>query len=168
VTTTPTREVDEGGGTAAEGSPAAPDRRSRPWWRTWRMGLAVLIIVPAFIGQIAGTDDAWPFAPFRMFASPTRRTTNIVHPEFYGVFEGDKRVAMFSTDFHIRPAEVESELNKQHRMPPSMFADIATTYNGLHPRHPLHELDLRMVGQAIVNGRPGVKVNHVVQRWVTS
>jgi hypothetical protein len=137
----------------------------RPWWKSWRIGLAVLIIVPTFIGQIVGTDDAWPFAPFRMFASPTRRTTSIVHPEFYGVFDGGKRVAMFSTDFRIRPAEVESELNKQRRLPPAMLADIAETYNRNHRSHQLTELDLRMVGQDIVQGRPGRKVNQVVERW---
>jgi hypothetical protein len=129
------------------------------------MAVAVLIIVPTFIGQIRGTDDAWPFAPFRMFASPTRRTTTILHPEFYGVFANGKRVAMFSTNFHLRPAEVESELDKRHRLPPRLLADIGETYNRLHPKHPLEELDLRMVGQAIKDGRPGRLVNDIVERW---
>jgi hypothetical protein len=132
------------------------------------MGLAVLIIVPAFIGQIAGTDDAWPFAPFRMFASPTKRTTSILHPEFYGYFGDSTRVAMFSTNFRIRPAEVESELDRQHHMPQRMLADIAQTYNENHPKHPLTQLDLRMVGQHIIDGAPAKKINRVVQTWTTS
>ena len=129
------------------------------------MGVALLIIVPAFIGQIVGTDDAWPFAPFRMFASPTRRTTTIVYPEFSGVFAPGGEIRMYSTDFNLRRAEVEAALDKHHRLPPKSLADIATSYNRAHPHHPLIELDLLNVGQAIVEGRPGHLIDSVVERW---
>jgi hypothetical protein len=72
---------------------------------------------------------------------------------------------MFSTDFHLRPAEVESELDPHRRLPPRLLADIGQTYNRMHRIHPLQELDLRMVGQAIKNGRPEQKVNQIVERW---
>ena len=49
--------------------------------------------------------DAWPFAPFRMFASPTRRTTTIVHPEFYGVIGGKRVQFDFSGGEVLRPID---------------------------------------------------------------
>jgi hypothetical protein len=100
-----------------------------------------------------------------MFASPTRLTTSIVHPEFTGYFADGKRRAMFSTDFHIRPAEVESELTHSRHLRPDRLADIAQSYNRLHRGRPLVALDLRMVGQRIVDGRPDKKIDQVMQRW---
>jgi hypothetical protein len=129
------------------------------------MVLAAAVIVPAFLGQIIGTDDAWPFAPFRMFAAPTRRTTAIVYPQFSGVRADGTAVRLYSDDFGVRRAEVEPNLGTGYRIPPALLADLATSYNARHPGKELVRLDLHRVGQRLVDGRPGAKVDEIVQTW---
>jgi hypothetical protein len=148
----------------ATASPSGPTPRPRRG-RRWRLALAALVIVPSFIGQIWGTDDAWPFAPFRMFASPTRRTTTILHPVFIGVTADGVRHHLYSDDFGVRRAEVEPNLGRHHRLPPALLADLATSYNARHPDRRLVALELHSIGQKLVDGRPGAKVDVHVQTW---
>jgi hypothetical protein len=133
--------------------------------RRWRLLLAALVIVPSFLGQIIGTDDAWPFAPFRMFAAPTRRTTAIVVPQFRAVRADGREVHLYADDFGVRRAEVEPNLLPGYHLPARLLADLATTYNGEHPDRRLVRLELHRVGQRLVDGRPGAKVDQVVQVW---
>jgi hypothetical protein len=129
------------------------------------MLLAAAIIVPSFLGQIFGTDDAWPFAPFRMFAAPTRRTTSIVVPQFTAVRADGRTIRLYPQDFGLRRAEVEPNIGHGYRMPPRKLADLAADYNEHHPRRPIVRLDLHRGGQRLVDGVPGAKVDQVVQTW---
>ena len=150
----------------ADASQPAPGRTRARRGRTWRLILAAAVIVPSFVGQIVGTDDAWPFAPFRMFAAPTRRTTAIVYPQFSGVRADGTPVRLYSDDFGVRRAEVEPNLGPGYRIPQRLLADLATSYNSRHPRGVLVRLDLHRVGQRLLDGKPGEKVDEVVQTWV--
>jgi hypothetical protein len=130
------------------------------------MVVAALVIVPAFLGQLIGTDDAWPFAPFRMFAAPTRRTTSIVVPQFTGIRADGSEVRLYPDDLGVRRAEMEPNIGPGYRMPPALVADLAAAYNERHPRRPIVRLDLHRVGQRLVDGRPvGEEDDRIVQSW---
>jgi hypothetical protein len=151
--------------TAETPTDAATTSRRRTRGRTWRMVLAAAVIVPAFLGQIIGTDDAWPFAPFRMFAAPTPRTSSIVYPQFAGTRADGTVVHLYPDDFGVRRAEVEPNIGPGYVLPAALLADLATSYNERHPGKELVRLDLHRVGQRLVDGRPGAKVDQLVQTW---
>lgn len=95
-------------------------------FRVFRDLAVVLIVAGLFAGSLWGTDDAWPFAPFRMFA---RGTTGDVHVLALEADLSDGRtVRMDYEKFHLRRAEVEGQILR-FTARPEMVGDLMDAYN---------------------------------------
>lgn len=129
------------------------------------MVVAVVVLGLIVWGSLAGTDDAWPFAPFRMFARATKVDGAITHPEFVAVHADGTTRRVFSTDFHLRRAEVEAFLTRGTGLRSRQLEGLAATYQRDHPEVELVELRVLEVGRRLAGGVPVEDLERVVQTW---
>jgi hypothetical protein len=129
------------------------------------MVVAVVVLGLIVWGSLGGTDDAWPFAPFRMFARATKVDGVITHPEFVAVHADGTTRRVFSTDFHLRRAEVEAFLTRGRGLPNRQLDGLAATYQRDNPEVELVELRVLEVGQRLAGGVPVEEIERVVQTW---
>lgn len=86
----------------------------------------VFTILGVLAGSLFWADDAWPFAPFRMFA---RATTNNVHALALEAGFADGRTKRVDFEvFNLRRAEIEGQI-RRFTSRPDMLGDLIIAYN---------------------------------------
>ena len=131
----------------------------------WRSALAVSLVAMTVIGSVAFTDDAWPFAPFRMFSVAVRPNGSVVKVDFLGTTGSGRTLRLDAADFGLRRAEVEGQQGDRGRLTDGQLAALAAGYNRAHPGDPLVELRFRRLGRRLVDGEPGEAFVRVLQTW---
>lgn len=118
------------------------------------------------MGTFAWTDDAWPFAPFRMFAAATKPTGRVVRVTFQAHLAGGTRAELDALDFGLRRAEVEGQLDTVSEDPDKLGA-LARSYNSRvsDPGQRIERLEMVLVGSRIVDGIPTEPIVEVVGVW---
>jgi hypothetical protein len=119
------------------------------------------------IGSLWATDDAWPFAPFRMYATATRLDGVVLKAGFRGTTRDGRTMDIPSSWTGLRPAEVEGQMGlRSKHLPPGALAQLAAAWNREHPpsQH-LVRLALRLSGQRLRNGQPVARVAREVEVW---
>ena len=114
----------------AVGTVRIPGRRARTV-------TAVTVIVLTAVGSLWGTDDLWPFAPFRMYASASRLDGRVLKAEFVGRDGRPDTASRVKPGWvGLRPAEVEGQLplTRPRRLPPGLLEDLARSWNRTHNR----------------------------------
>ena len=134
----------------------------------WRSTIAVVLVALTVAGAVGFTDDAWPFAPFRMFAHAVRPTGRVTKVDFVGETRSGRELHLDASAFGLRRAEVEGQLPLHGTLTEAQMASLAQVWNDAHPGDPLVELGLRRIYRRLVDGHPGRSSSRVVQRWTAS
>lgn len=136
----------------------------QPWF--WSVASAVLVAVVVFGGFVL-TDDAWPFAPLRMF-SVGNDPNGVVRAMR---LEGDtatRHLILYADDFGLRRAELEEQTLPDRRVPNAKLRALADTYNRRHPSAPLIHLQVVVTSVRMRNGeRAGRPIPTVIGDWAT-
>jgi hypothetical protein len=129
--------------------------------------LAVLMIAGIAVGSIWATDDAWPFAPFRMYATATRLDGVVLKAGFSARTTDGRRIDIPASWMGLRPAEIEGQMGlRSKKLPPARLAALAAAWNRDHPAaDQIVRLELVLRGRRLHDGRPGERVARVVQVW---
>ena len=131
----------------------------------WRSAVAVLVVGLTALGAVGLTDDAWPFAPFRMFAHAVKPTGRVTKVEFLGTTESGRERRMDALEFGLRRAEVEGQQGRGGRLTDEQMAALVSSWNDRHPSDPLVELELRKLGKNLVDGEPVSSFTEQIQVW---
>lgn len=143
-------------------TPPLPGRRSR----RWRNLLAAGVIIATVLGSTSWTDDAWPFAPFRMFSRATDPNGRVWAVAFEAETADGDVLQLDASAFHLRRAEVEGQLVEGHALPDSKLADLATVYNLEHSGgEEIVRLEMYLRGYALVDGEKQHAIHETKTTW---
>jgi len=134
--------------------------------RVWRSVAAVAVIGLTIFGSLFGSDDLWPFAPFRMYATATRLDGQVLKAEFAGQLADGTEFRMPAGWFGLRPAEVEGQREPGGGLPEPLLADLADYWNTQHPDEVIVQLELRLVGSRLEDGEPVEEISRTVDVWI--
>lgn len=115
--------------------------------------VAVLAVAAALVaGSLAWSDDAWPFAPFRMFSSAPTKSVKALALD---AVRADGRVVRMPAEaFHLRRAELEGQAPRVVAHP-RLLGDLLAAYNRRAPAGGrLVQLRLLERRTGLVAGRP--------------
>lgn len=113
------------------------------------VGAALLLM-----GTAWGTDDLFPFGPFRMYAGVNGPDEDAPDPRVEGTEAGGRVVALDEAATGIRRAEVEEDLDR-YIVDPRLLTVVADAYARRHPRAgPLVEVRLVVRWHEIRGSRP--------------
>lgn len=131
----------------------------------WRSLIAVLLVGMTAIGAAGLTDDAWPFAPFRMFAHAVKPDGRVTKVEFLGTTRSGDEIRLDALAFGLRRAEVEGQQGRGGRLTDEQMSELVATYNRTHASDPLVELEFRKLGKDLVDGEPVSSFTETIQVW---
>jgi hypothetical protein len=94
------------------------------------IGVALLLA-----GTLAGTDDHFPFGPFRMFSTTDRWDAPISVARTELLDAAGARIVLTERNSGVRRAEVEGQLGR-FRAEPHRLADLARAYRAHNPSAP--------------------------------
>ncbi|MBW8827314.1 MAG: hypothetical protein JF603_13335 [Acidobacteria bacterium] len=115
-------------------------------------------------GSAWGSDDAFPFGPFHMFATSGRPTGAVRVATLVATDEHGAERELDPADVGLRRAELEGHY-RQFRQQPALLAALASAYERRHHEH-LQALRLEQTVRPVVNGRVQRRVEHqVVATW---
>ena len=144
-----------------DGEPAAPPSRPR---RVWSY-VSVLVIGLSVLGGFVFTDDAWPFAPLRMF-SVGNDPNGIVRALR---LQGDTAAGPVQVGagwVGLRRAELEEQTPWDRRVSDERLRELADVYNRRHPSAPLLHLQVVVDTTRMRNGeKAGDAVATVIGDW---
>lgn len=138
----------------------APGRRSRLW-----SYVSVLVIGLSVLGGFAFTDDAWPFAPLRMF-SVGNNPNGIVRELRLQGDTGSGPIRVGPGWVGLRRAELEEQTPWDRRVSDERLAQLAAVYNERHPSRPLLHLQVVVDTTQMRNGeKAGEPTSRVIGDW---
>ncbi len=136
-----------------------------PGGRWWRNAVTALVLAGT-IGGVALTDDAWPFAPFRMFTTAPGPETRILAVRFDAVTVDGRRIRVKSDHFGLRRAEIEGQLDSDRSLPPHKMRALFENYNSRHTGDDrIAELTLVLSGWRLEEGRPKERISVRKASW---
>jgi hypothetical protein len=124
-------------------------------------GLALL-----FAGTFWGSDDDFPFAPFRMYAGVNPPDDDAPDPRVEGTLATGAATQLGQAETGIRRAEVEAK-QERYVAEPALLAEIAEAYARRHPgAPPVVEVRLVMRWHEIQDSRPtGQQRDEILAVW---
>jgi hypothetical protein len=137
--------------------------------RRVRLAATLLVAGVLLAGTLWGQDDAFPFGPFRMYATTDRPDAPVRDTRLQGVDTAGNRITLTESDTGIRRAEIEGQLD-QIRADPGRLGAVAAAYAGRHPRAPrLVEVSVVVRWHELSGGRPtGHFHDQTLATWRTS
>lgn len=134
--------------------------------RIMRIAATVGCFAALLIGTTAGSDDHFPFGPFRMFANATKPTGAVSVPVLTGTLADGRQVALTSSLLGLRRAELEGRLSGFVEQPASLEV-FAVAWAREKPDEPeLVAVRLQRRRQVIVDRRPvGNPTVHELAEW---
>ncbi|MCA1710503.1 MAG: hypothetical protein LC789_02230 [Actinobacteria bacterium] len=123
---------------------------------------ASLLLAGTFFGQ----DDAFPFGPFRMYATRDDPDGLVVSTRVEAVDSTGRQLVVPDTATGMRRAEIEG-LAGRFRDDPGLLADLSRAHDRLHPDEPPYET-VRVVQRRyrLQDSRPtGTTTETVVAQW---
>ncbi len=161
-----TDSLSPGSATAAAPLPGKGERRVRDT-------VAVLLVVLTVVASFWLTDDAWPFAPFHMFATTTRQNGAVRKLEFRVDTVDGRRLHLDASAFHLRRAEAEGLVDMRlldgrptRCMSAEQLAAMADRYNSEHSGgDEITQLDQVWLIRHLRAGRVVSKERRIAQSW---
>ena len=125
------------------------------------LGLALLLV-----GTLWGSDDDFPFGPFRMYATSNPPNAPAPDTRVEGVDSTGAVIGLDEDATGIRRAEIEGQQGR-YAADPALLAEVADAYAERHPAAPaLVEVRIVVRWQGIRAGRPtGRHTDETVVRW---
>jgi hypothetical protein len=125
-----------------------------PGGRRSRVLVTLVAVVLLLAGTVWGSDDDFPFGPFRMFAGVNGANEDAPDPRVEGLDATGAMVALTERTTGIRRAEVEA-LQQQYVADPQLLRDVAEAYSRRNPGAPrVVEVRLVMRWHEIRTSRP--------------
>ncbi len=97
-----------------------------------RLGLTAVAVLLLLYGTIAGTDDMFPFGPFRMYAGYYSPDGVITSNVLLARTADGQVVTPTQADIGLARGDIEGELNA-FRADPGRLGDLARTFHRRHP-----------------------------------
>ena len=134
--------------------------------RAVRLAVTVLVAGLLLAGTLWGQDDAFPFGPFRMYATTDRLDAPVRDTRLEGVDAAASRVTLDERNTGVRRAEIEGQLD-QIRADPGQLGAVAAAYARRQPRAPrLVEVSVVIRWHELSHGRPtGQFHDETVATW---
>jgi hypothetical protein len=132
------------------------------WWRS----LLAVVLVGGTVGGLFMTDDAWPFAPFRMFTTAPGPETRIRAVRFDAVTVTGEEIRLKSGHFGLRRAEIEGQLNSDRSLDDARMRALFENYNSRHHGdEQIGSLTLVLAGWRLEDGRPKQRISERKATW---
>lgn len=103
-----------------------------PRGRTARLVVTVVGVAVLLAGTLFGSDDHFPFGPFRMFATTDKWSEPISIARAEVVDINGRSTELTEANSGVRRAEVEGQINRFRRQP-SALAGLADAYRAHNP-----------------------------------
>ncbi len=125
-----------------------------------------MLLVGGTVGGLLVTDDAWPFAPFRMFTTAPGPETRIRAVRFDAVTVAGEEIRLKSGHFGLRRAEIEGQLNSDRSLEDARMRALFDNYNARHDGDErLASLTLVLAGWRLEDGRPTERISERKATW---
>ena len=137
--------------------------------RTVRLGATLLGMALLLLGTVHGTDDDFPFGPFRMYSTSDPPDAPAPDTRVEGVDESGAVVPLGQDATGIRRAEIEGQQDR-YAADPSLLRTVAEAYAERHPgASALVEVRIVVRLHDIRGGRPtGRWTDRTAVRWDTA
>lgn len=137
--------------------------------RAVRLGATLLGMALLLLGTVHGTDDDFPFGPFRMYSTSDPPDAPAPDTRVEGVDESGVVVPLGQDATGIRRAEIEGQQDR-YAADPSLLRTVAEAYAERHPGAPaLVEVRIVVRLHDIRGGRPtGRWTDRTAVRWDTA
>ena len=133
--------------------------------RTVRIVLTAAVLALVVIGTVWGQDSAFPFGPFRMYATRDEPTGRVRSTQIEGITASGKRLVITGTETALRRAEVEGQMHR-FRAHPELLATLATAYQRRHRGARLRAVEIVVHDFGLDRSRdPGHDRRSVLARW---
>ncbi|WDZ86666.1 hypothetical protein [Micromonospora cathayae] len=137
-----------------------------PRGRAARLGATALGLALLLTGTLVGSDDHFPFGPFRMYATNNPPDTPAPDTRVEGVDTSGALIDLGQDATGIRRAEIEGQQGR-YRADPELLREVADAYADRHPgASELVEVRIVVRWHGITGGRPtGRHTDETVARW---
>ncbi|WP_428962072.1 hypothetical protein [Micromonospora fluostatini] len=134
--------------------------------RAIRVGATALGLAVLLAGTVWGSDDHFPFGPFRMYATSNPPDRPAPDTRVEGVDRTGSLIDLGQDATGIRRAEIEGQQSR-YVAEPARLREVADAYAERHPDAPeLAEVRIVIRWHGIADGRPtGRYTDETVVRW---
>ncbi|MFC4020744.1 hypothetical protein ACFOW4_22760 [Micromonospora sp. GCM10011542] len=134
--------------------------------RAARLGATAIGLVLLLAGTVWGTDDNFPFGPFRMYSTSNPPDAPAPDTRVEGVDTSGAVLDLDQNATGIRRAEIEGQQDR-YAADPTLLAEVADAYAERHPgAAALVEVRIVIRWHGIRAGRPtGRHTDQTVVRW---
>lgn len=131
-----------------------------------RLGVTLAGALLLLGGTIWGSDDHFPFGPFRMYAGVNGPNESAPDPRIEGTSVGGVVIALGERETGLRRAEVEGQ-EELFKADPARLSEVVEAYNRRNPAGPrLAEIRYVMRTHEIRSSRPtGRWTDTVLAKW---
>jgi len=155
-------------------APVAPDERGRGPGvrlsraaRRGRVVVSVLAALALLYGTFWGSDDHFPFGPFKMYANANKPDGLVKSARLEAVDAAGDRFKLTDEATGLRRAEIEGQMPR-FREDGSRLEDVAEAYEARHPGDPdLVLVEILQRQHHLVDGQPtGEVTERQIAYWV--
>lgn len=134
--------------------------------RRRRAAATVVVFGLLLAGTFVGSDDHFPFGPFRMYARYRAPDQPVEDTRVIGVNRDGRRFALHERNCGIRRAEIEGQ-EPLYVADPRRLGRIADAYNTLHPNaSPVVQVIVTKTWHDVADARPtGRSHTETVVEW---
>jgi hypothetical protein len=117
-------------------------------------------------GTFWGSDNHFPFAPFRQFSNADDPNAPVLVLRTDGVDATGRRIDLDERNAGVRRAEIEAQIER-FKADPSLLRSVQDAYAARNPaKPPLVEVDIVEVQHHLRNAQPTGEITEVVlARW---
>jgi len=152
-----------GGATSRPFTAGLPAAASRG--RLVRNLLTALVFLGVITSSVWGSDDHFPFAPFRMYSTTTSPSGTVTMPHFEGVTDSGIKLKLETEELGLRTAEVLGQMDR-FRHHPALLGRLAQTHGASESASSrLVELSLVRGIHRLKDGRPRGYSEEIVSVW---
>jgi hypothetical protein len=134
--------------------------------RRVRAAATATLVALLLWGTLFGQDDAFPFGPFRMYATRDAPDGWVLSTRVEAVDRTGRVLVVPDTATGLRRAEIEGQAGRLARHP-ALLAALARAHDRLHPAQPPYD-EVRVVQRRyrLRDSRPtGEQTERVVATW---
>jgi hypothetical protein len=134
--------------------------------RRTRVAVTVVTFGLLLAGTAFGQDDAFPFGPFRMYATRDAPSGVVISTRVEAVDSTGRVMVVPDTATGLRRAEIEGQAGR-FRADPSLLGALSRAHDRLHPDEPAYDV-VRVVERRyrLHDSRPtGAPTERVVAEW---
>jgi hypothetical protein len=131
-----------------------------------RLVVTAAVVTLLLAGTLVGQDDAFPFGPFRMYATRDDPNGAVISTRVEAVDSTGRVLVVPDRATGMRRAEIEGEVGR-FRRDPSLLRELSRAHSALHPGEPPYDV-VRVVERRyrLHDSRPtGQPTEQVVASW---